>query len=187
MKVYTRTGDDGTTGLLFGGRVRKDDPAPTAYGDVDEVQAAIGVARASIAAPTETDLDEILVGLARDLWIVMAELATLPENRSKLKPGASLVTEEMVTALEDTIDSVSTRFTPPTEFVIPGQDPTSAALDVARTVARRCERSCLAVAVDGSWVQAYMNRLSDVLWTLARWREQHTLTTRSVGPQTASS
>src|SRR5205085_8952645 len=98
VKIYTRKGDDGTTGLLFGGRVRKDDPAPAAYGDVDEAQAALGVARAD--ADPGSELDTMLVGIERDLWVLMSELATEPANRGKLTPGTSLVTTEMVTALE---------------------------------------------------------------------------------------
>src|SRR5881227_4238064 len=80
LPIYTRKGDDGTTGLLFGGRVRKDDPAPEAYGAVDEAQAALGVARAETGEGSE--LDTLLVRLERDLWVVMAELATAPENRA---------------------------------------------------------------------------------------------------------
>ena len=169
MKIYTRKGDDGTTGLLYGGRVAKDDPAPVAYGDVDEAQAAIGVARAGCERGTE--LDEILIGIERDLWVLMAELATAPDNRSKLTDGASRVTASMVTDLEARIDAISERFEPPTEFVVPGDDLVAAQLDVSRTVVRRAERSALRVAVDGSHALAYLNRLSDLLWTLARWHE----------------
>jgi cob(I)alamin adenosyltransferase len=176
VKIYTRKGDDGTTGLLFGGRVRKDAAAPAAYGDVDEAQAALGLARAECASGSE--LDVLLIRLERDLWVVMAELATAPENRDKLEPGTSLVTEEMVAALEPVIDDISARFTPPTEFVVPGQNRAAALLDVARTVVRRAERSCLASVAEGSHVIAYLNRLSDLLWTLARWREEHSLPTR---------
>ena len=92
-RIYTRTGDDGTTGLLYGGRVRKDSEHPTAYGTVDEVQAVLGLARAS---SEDDELSGLLLVLERDLWVVMAELATKPANRSKLTPGTSLVTVEMV-------------------------------------------------------------------------------------------
>ena len=169
MKIYTRKGDDGTTGLLFGGRVRKDDPAPAAYGDVDEAQATLGVARAD--AEPGSELDTMLVGIERDLWVLMSELATEPGNRAKLTPGTSLVTSEMVVALEARIDDLSARFTPPTEFVVPGEQRTAALLDVARTVVRRAERSALAVAPEGSHAIQYLNRLSDLLWTMARWQE----------------
>src|SRR5215207_3420087 len=117
-KVYTRTGDDGTTGLLYGGRVRKDSELPTAYGAVDEAQAVLGLVRAE--AGKQSELDAILVDVERDLYVLMAELATLPENRHKLRPGQSAVTAEMVDALEGRIDDISARFNPPTEFVVPG-------------------------------------------------------------------
>jgi cob(I)alamin adenosyltransferase len=169
VRIYTRRGDDGTTGLLFGGRVRKDAPGPSACGDVDEAQAALGLARA--AAEPGGELDGVLVDLQRDLYVLMAELATAPENRDRLVPGQTAVAAEMVAALEPLIDGFTSRFDPPTEFVLPGQTPVAAALDLARTVARRAERSALGVAAPGSSVVPYLNRLSDLLWTLARWQE----------------
>ncbi len=191
MDIYTRKGDDGTTGLLYGGRVRKDDPRPVAYGDVDEAQAAIGVARAHAAASvpggahvadTTDELVELLVGIERDLWVVMAELATAPGNRHKLSAGTSLVTSDMVDALETTIDDVVGRFDAPREFVVPGETVVGAHLDVARTVVRRAERGALSAVEDGSHAGAYLNRLSDLLWALARWQEGTSRTTRSVDP-----
>ena len=117
VKVYTRTGDDGTTGLFFGGRVAKDSPAPAAYGDVDELQSYIGVARAS---SKDDGLNDVLLHVAADLWVLMAELATAAENRHKLTDGSTKVTAAMVAHLEEVIDEVSTRFDPPTAFVVPG-------------------------------------------------------------------
>jgi len=177
MKIYTRKGDDGTTGLLYGGRVRKDDPAPAAYGDVDEAQAAIGVARAH--AERGGELDQLLIGLERDLWVLMADLATDADNRAKLTPEVSLVTQAMVDRLEATIDDYTGRSELPTEFVVPGEEPVAAFLDLARTVVRHSERSALAAVVDHSLVVAYLNRLSDLLWTLARWQEGTSLTART--------
>lgn len=177
VKIYTRHGDDGTTGLLYGGRVAKDSPAPTAYGAVDEAQAAIGLARAE----AEPELAEILLLIERDLWVLMGELATDRASRSKLVPGATLVSEEMVAKLETTIDAISERFDPPTEFVVPGQNRIGALLDVARTVVRRAERDSMPAVAEGSVVVPYLNRLSDLLWTLARWQEGTSLPTRSVG------
>ena len=172
MQIYTRTGDDGTTGLFFGGRVRKDDPRPEAYGTVDEAQAAIGWARATANAGGSNDeLDSILVHAQRDLWVLMAELATLPENEHKLVAGKTRVTAEMVAALEPLIDGATARFDMPKDFVIPGGTPVAAALDVARTIVRRAERAALVVAVAQSHVVPYLNRLSDLLWALARWQE----------------
>jgi cob(I)alamin adenosyltransferase len=178
VKIYTRKGDDGTTGLLYGGRVPKDDPMPMAYGDVDEAQAFIGLARA--ATERGNELDELLIGLERDLWVLMAEMATDEGNRHKLTPDASLVTEPMVAALEAKIDDLMARFELPKEFVVPGEHPVAALLDVARTVVRRAERHALSVAVDGSFVVPYLNRLSDLLWAIARWQEGTSLKTREV-------
>lgn len=180
MRIYTRKGDDGTTGLLYGGRVTKDAPAPTAYGDVDEAQAVLGVARAE--CPRGSELDELLVALERDLWVLMAELATDPANLSKLVDGASRVTSDMVVALERRIDGLAARFEAPTEFVVPGQTRVAALLDVGRTVVRRAERHALAVAADGSQVVPYLNRLSDLLWTMARWQEGESLPAKESSP-----
>lgn len=176
MRIYTRRGDDGTTGLLFGGRVAKDAAGPTACGDVDEAQAVLGLARAATTPGGE--LDRLLVDVQRDLYVLMAELATAPENRSRLVPAQTEVTPAMVAALEPLIDDVTARFDPPTEFVLPGQNAVAATLDLARTVVRRAERSALAVAGPGSSVVPYLNRLSDLLWTLARWQEGDPLPAR---------
>jgi cob(I)alamin adenosyltransferase len=179
MKIYTRKGDDGTTGLYFGGRVAKDSALPTAYGTVDEAQAFVGLARAGTERGSE--LDELLVSIERDLWVLMADLATEAQNRDKLSAGATLVTDDMVVRLEGLIDDVSGRFEMPTEFVVPGQSEIAARLDVARTVVRRAERDSLGAAAPGSKVVAYLNRLSDLLWTIARWQEGSSLVTRDVG------
>jgi cob(I)alamin adenosyltransferase len=184
-RVYTKKGDDGTTALLYGGRVRKDSVLPAAYGTVDETQAVLGLARAHVRAAggDGSELDELLVSLERDLWVLMAELATLPENRSKLTPGATAVTAEMVTRLEHVIDDLDTRFDPPTEFVVPGETVVAAALDHARTIARRAERLALDAAPGPSSVIPYLNRLSDLLWTMARWQEGSSRLTRDVTAQ----
>ena len=169
MRIYTRKGDDGTTGLYFGGRVPKQSPLVDAYGTVDEAQAFLGLARAEATKGSETD--ELLVGLERDLWVLMADLATAKENREKLEPGATAVTPSMVAALEARIDEINAQFDMPKEFVVPGQNRLAALLDVARTVVRRAERRALAVSSEASQVVPYLNRLSDLLWTMARWQE----------------
>ena len=175
MKIYTKTGDDGTTGLLYGGRVDKGSVLPTAYGAVDEAQAAIGLARAAV---TDSELDGLLTTLCRALYVAMAELATLPENRTKLEHGVTLVTTEMVTALELLIDDVNARFEAPAEFTVPGQTELAARLDWARVIVRRAERASLAAHLPDSHVLPYLNRLSDLLWTLARWQEGQSLLSR---------
>jgi cob(I)alamin adenosyltransferase len=180
MKIYTRKGDDGTTGLLYGGRVAKDSVSIEANGTVDEAQAALGLARAEVARGSE--VDGLLVGVERDLYVLMAELATLARNRAKLSPGVSLVTAGMVTRLEELIDELTGRFPAVTEFVIPGHDRVAASLEFARTLVRRAERRALAAAADGSQVVPYLNRLSDLLWTMARWQEQgESLPSRGAG------
>jgi cob(I)alamin adenosyltransferase len=173
MKVYTRTGDDGSTGLLFGGRAGKDDVGPDAYGAVDEAVSALGLARAET---DDRELNDLLVQLQRELFVVGAELATATANRSKLKPGVSLVTSDMVSRLEPVIDDVTTRFEPPKEFVLPGETRVAAALDLARAVVRRAERASVAATHAGwlpsdSQVVPYLNRLADLVYTLARWQE----------------
>jgi len=181
-RIYTKKGDDGTTGLLYGGRVRKDSWRIELNGAVDEAQAAIGVARAE--TPPDSEVNDRLVALARDLYVLMAEVATAPENRHRLTTGSTLVSEEMVSSLEAGIDDLLTRFEMPSDFTVPGQNRTAAALDLARTIVRRAERIAAASSGDGeqapaadSLVGVYLNRLSDLLWAMARWQEgeQHTL------------
>lgn len=168
-KIYTKTGDDGTTGLLYGGRARKDSSQIELNGVVDEAQAALGLARAEAAAGSE--VHERLTALARDLYVLMAEVATAPENRSKLKAGSSLVTPDMVRLLEDGIDDLLQRFEMPSDFTIPGENRVAAALDFARTIVRRAERLAVVEPSPDSLVPVYLNRLSDLLWAMARWQE----------------
>jgi cob(I)alamin adenosyltransferase len=169
VKIYTRGGDDGTTGLYFGGRVAKNSDPVEVNGAVDEAQAALGWAR-SLSEPGSR-LNELLITLERDLWVLMAEVATLPTNRHKLAAGKSLVTLEMVERLEREIDALSKETSMPKEFVVPGENQLSAALDIARTVVRRGERAAVAYPLEDSLVIPYLNRLSDLAWTMARWAE----------------
>lgn len=171
MKIYTRAGDDGTTGLYFGGRVAKDDAPIDVNGAVDEAQAALGWARTW--AEPGGPIDELLISVERDLWVLMAEVATLPENRHKLAAGRSKVTTGMITRLEDEIDALSEDLDVPREFLVPGENRLAAALDVARTVIRRAERDAVSYPLQDSFVVAYLNRLSDLVWTLARSAEGH--------------
>jgi cob(I)alamin adenosyltransferase len=175
-KIYTGKGDDGTTGLLYGGRVRKDDPVIAANGALDEAQAAIGAARAETAPGSE--LDQLLVEVERDLWILMAEIATAPANRAKL---SQRVTEDLVRNIERHTDDLATRFPMPKEFVLPGQSRVGALLDLARTIVRRAERLVVALGAleQDTHAVPYLNRLSSLLWAAARWQEAgHTLRAR---------
>src|SRR5436190_15563016 len=175
-RIYTKTGDDGTTGLFYGGRVRKDSELPTAYGTVDEAQAVLGLARSE----ADTELEAMLVPIMTDLYVLMAELATLPDNRSKLTSGSTAVSQEMVDRLEQAIDELDTRFDPPIEFVVPGGNRVAAWLDLARTVVRRAERASLQATPSPSLVVPYLNRLSDLLWTMARWQEGTSIITKEI-------
>lgn len=166
--LWTGKGDDGTTGLFYGGRVAKDAAEPEALGSTDEAQAAIGLARAE--AVPGSPLHGLLTELCGDLYVVMTELATAPANLGKLKE-ASRVTPAMVAAVEARTDEAATRFPPLTDFVVPGQDRLAALLDMARTLVRRAERRAVSVADPGSSVVPYLNRLSSLLWALARAEE----------------
>ena len=179
-RLYTGKGDDGTTGLLFGGRVAKDSAHPRAVGAVDEAQAAIGVAR-SLCEPGDV-IDHQLTQACRDLWVLMAEMATLPEHAGKLADGQTRVTAAMVQAVEAMVDDLGERFEAPAAFVVPGQTPLAAHLDLARTVARRAEREAVAASTPGSRVVPYLNRLSSLLWVQARWVEGEHLLSRDVPP-----
>ena len=171
MRIYTRTGDDGTTGLLYGGRVSKADPATEAYGSVDETVAALGLAR---ALAEDAGARAVILRLQRELFVVGADLATNPGERDKLKPGVSLVEPSMVSGLEDLIDRTVQEHPLPQEFIVPGANPVSAALDVARTATRRAERRSVELRQAGGTVTDdvlhYLNRLSDLLFVLARWQ-----------------
>ncbi len=180
VRIYTKRGDDGRTGLFYGGRIGKDAAGPEAYGTVDEAVAALGVAR----AVSPDDLAERLLAVQRDLFVVAAELATDPANREKLQPGKSLVTSAMVEGVEARIDEVVEAVGLPDEFVVPGENPLAAALDVARTIVRRAERRSVTLvgaageARGSSHVVPYLNRLADYLYVLARAAESEWTSTR---------
>lgn len=174
MKIYTRKGDDGTTGLFYGGRVPKDATGPVAYGDIDEAGACLGMARAE--TEPGSDLNDELLRLQRSLFIVGAELATAPENHHKLIDGETRVTAEMVADLERAIDAIEAERGMPEVFLVPGSSRLGAALDVARATARRAERNTVthfrAGGYKGSYALAYLNRLTDYLFMLARAAEE---------------
>jgi cob(I)alamin adenosyltransferase len=182
--VATTRGDDGTTGLLYGGeRISKDDARAEAYGTIDEAVAALGVARAQLGlksrlgtlAPTYGDLDAVVLRLQRELFVAAAELATNPAAWDRLEDGRTRVSAVMVAELERMLLEAEHRITMPREFIVPGETPTSAALEVARTVVRRAERRAVGLQRDGlvpgSHLLPYLNRLADLLWVLARAAE----------------
>ncbi len=160
---YTRRGDDGTTGILGGGRVPKNHPRPEAVGAIDEANAALGVARSACQTPQSKT---ILLNIQRDLYLLMSEVASAPEHAEKFKFNG----EEKVQWLEDQIESLSQIVQTPKEFIIPGDTPASAALDLARTIVRRAERRASSLyhsgALENRHILAYLNRLSSLCFIL---------------------
>ena len=173
MKLYTRSGDDGTTGLFDGSRVRKDDPRVASYGAVDELNALVGLVRVFNADLDETEartrLEESLRWVQNKLFDVGGILATAPGQKFKNMPR---VTGKDVTGLEQLIDRCQKDLAPLKEFILPGGGKVSGLLHQARTVCRRAERVCIRLAreepVDPAIVK-FLNRLSDALFVLARW------------------
>ena len=170
MKIYTRKGDDGTTGLWYGGRVPKHDGRPEAYGSVDEAASALGLARA--VADRDGELYADILRVQNELFVAGAELATAPEAAQRLEPGVSKVTEPMIERLESDIDRYMDRVELPPKFVIPGGTELSARLDVARTAVRRAERRVSALELEDMTVLTYLNRLSDALFAMARFADE---------------
>jgi cob(I)alamin adenosyltransferase len=174
MKIYTRKGDDGSTGLWYGGRVPKFAGRPEAYGSVDEAASELGLCRA--AAEPGGELHADILRLQHELFVAGAELATAPEAAERLEAGVSKVTQEMVQRLESDIDRYMDRVDLPPKFVIPGGTELSARLDVARSAVRRAERRVAALEHEGeladATVLAYLNRLSDALFAMARFADE---------------
>lgn len=168
MKIYTRTGDQGDTGLFGGGRVSKDDPRVQAYGDVDELNAALGLVRAIELMPR---IDEVIAGVQRDLFSIGALLATPDAAKMAEHLAKARLDDERIAQLERAIDACERELEPLRAFILPGGTPKSAALHVARTVCRRAERQVVALRRDvdvPDLVVTYLNRLSDLLFMLAR-------------------
>lgn len=164
MKIYTKTGDDGTTGLFGGARISKGAPQVEAYGSIDELNAAVGMARATKLDPFS---DEVLAKVQVDLFTLGAEIACVPGEEHRLK--MDLIEMPDAKRLERAIDEAENGLTPLKNFVLPGGTPQAAALHYARTVARRAERVLIRVPPDEREpVLIYMNRLSDLLFVLAR-------------------
>ena len=184
--VATGKGDDGTTGLLFGGdRVRKDDLRTDAYGTVDEAVAALGLARAELGlkaqygalSPNFGGLGETILRVQRELFVVGAELATNPGARDRQQDDATRVSQRMVDAMGETLAEAEAAIDLPKEFIVPGETRVSASLELARTITRRAERRVVTLAAEhaavaGGHILPYLNRLADLLWVLARMAEQ---------------
>ena len=183
--VATGRGDDGSTGLLFGGeRIAKDDLRTEAYGTIDEAVAALGLARArlglkeeyGVLSPALRPLRVLVLRFQRELFVVAAELATTPTAWDRLEDGRTRVSAAMVEGVEDVLRDLEARIDMPREFVVPGETPTSAALELARTILRRAERRAVTLGreglIPGPHLLPYLNRLADLLWVLARAAEQ---------------
>jgi cob(I)alamin adenosyltransferase len=183
--VSTTRGDDGTTGLLFGGeRIGKDDPRTEAYGTIDEAVAALGLARAQLGLKDRLgvlsvefgDLPSLILRLQRELFVAGAELATNPDAWDRLEDGRTRVSSEMVESIDGLLRDLESHIEMPREFVVPGETPTSAALEVARTTLRRAERRAVTLGreglIPGQHLLPYLNRLADLLWVMARAAEQ---------------
>jgi len=174
MSIVTKTGDEGTTGLMYNRRVSKCHPRVEAYGAVDEINAAMGLARAT----AEHDfVRDNLLAIQKDLVILMGELATAVEDLPRyVKDGFSLVTGEMTARLEKLVTEIEAQKIAYKGWATPGASVHSAALDVARTVCRRAERRVCALQeadqLHNGEIIIYLNRLSDLLWLFARWAEE---------------
>ena len=168
MKIYTRTGDQGETGLFGGGRVPKDSARVDAYGDVDELNSVIGLARSIESMP---HIDELLVPMQRDLFSLGALLATPDVEKMQRQLEKARIDDDRILQLERAIDQGEAELESLRAFIVPGGSPKAAALHVARTVCRRAERKVVALSHDVDLppiVLTYLNRLSDLLFVLAR-------------------
>lgn len=173
MSIATKTGDGGTTGLMYNRRVSKCHPRVEAYGTVDELNAALGLARATAA---HTFVSERLLPVQRDLVILMGELATAVEDLPRyVMDGFNVVTPELTARVDQIVQEVEAQHIEFTGWAMPGETVGAAALDVARTVCRRAERHVVRLHEEGQLknpeVITYLNRLADALWLLARWSE----------------
>ena len=173
MSVVTKTGDTGETGLLYGGRVPKDDPRVEAYGTVDEAVSAMGLARALSLYPR---VKHALLEVQRELFTVGAEMATDIHAYAKFDAHFKRVTAEQVDRLGGFIDDIEAEIAMPPTFIIPGATPGGAALDLARTIVRRAERRAVDLYRHGLLTNLeiirYLNRLSDMVYTLARYENK---------------
>ena len=173
MKMYTRRGDRGETGLLYGGRVPKTDPRCEAYGTLDEAVSAMGLAR---SLSVKGEVRRILLDLQKEAFTVGGELAIDTDYYPKYLKHFEAVTPELVARLEEITDDIASKVDVPREFIMPGGTPAAAAIDLARTIVRRAERRAVALKDEGlvsnDEILRYLNRLSSLLFVLARYEEQ---------------
>ncbi|HEU5069396.1 MAG TPA: cob(I)yrinic acid a,c-diamide adenosyltransferase [Verrucomicrobiae bacterium] len=175
MSIVTKTGDQGTTAVMYGRRVAKSHPRVEAYGTVDELNAALGMARASAA---HSFIRDHLLVIQQDLVILMGELATAVEDLPRyVKDGYSLVTSAMTQKLDALVQEIEAQSLTFKGWATPGATMHSAALDLARTICRRAERRVCALQeaaqLHNAEIIIYLNRLADLLWLMARWVETH--------------
>ena len=163
MKIYTRTGDQGETGLFGGARVKKNDPRVEAYGTIDELNACLGLARAN---GVEASIGETIDRLQSELFVLGAEVACEPGKLDRLP--MTFLDETSIAWMENSIDEHEAHLPPLSNFILPGGSPAGAGLHLSRTVARRAERLCLSLSDLRPFVFIYLNRLSDFLFVLAR-------------------
>jgi cob(I)alamin adenosyltransferase len=173
VSIVTKAGDQGETSLMYGRRVPKGDPRVAAYGAVDELTAALGLAR---AACDDKFVNEEILAVQKELINVMGELSTMPEDRQRyVKDGFTLTGAAVVDRVTAVIaDLEKDKALYPKDWVIPGENPTSAALDLARTTCRRAERQVAVLKEPNLEILRYLNRLSDFCWVLARYCEKKT-------------
>ena len=172
MKTFNKRGDKGETSLLYGGRISKASLRVEAYGKIDEVVSALGLAR-NFAQKDKTR--QIILKVQKELFTLGAELATDSASYDKFAATSTPVTEAMVDALEAQIDELESMFEMPKAFIIPGENMASASLDLARSMTRTAERRAISLGQNGElqnrFVHTYLNRLADLLFTLARYEE----------------
>jgi len=169
MRIYTKNGDNGMTRLLGGAKVNKDHDIVGALGDLDEVQAVLGMARSECGSLP--DVNAQLLEIERDLWQLMAVVADRDieqDNNSNVKNKTTIDLSQKTLLLESYIDEMTDKLDLAGGFVLPGESKVSAYLDFARTVVRRAERQIVKIGMGASEVQKYLNRLSDFCWALAR-------------------
>tara|TARA_Y100000590_G_scaffold132041_1_gene150867 strand:+ start:1897 stop:2451 length:555 start_codon:yes stop_codon:yes gene_type:complete len=172
-RVYTRSGDEGDTGLLYGGRISKSDLLTEAYGTVDELVSVMGLAR---SLSRSDKVKQVLITLQKQLFQIASELATLPENYEHLEKNLGLIGLDWVENLEKTIDEFKAEVDLPPAFIVPGASSASATIDISRSICRRAERRIVELKkqdrLKNPQILIYMNRLSDLLFMIARYEDK---------------